>query len=61
MIIIDDKEYTEEDLDEGQIVQVQRMNALRAEQSQLDMRLQELNVLLNAYANSIKESFSEEE
>jgi hypothetical protein len=60
MITIDDKEYTEEDLDEGQIVQVQRMNALRAEQSQLDMRLQELNVLINAYANSIKESFSEE-
>jgi len=61
MITIDDKEYKEEDLDEGQIVQVQRMNALRAEQSQLDMRLQELNVLMNAYANSIKESFSEEE
>ncbi len=61
MITIDDKEYKEEDLDEGQIVQVQRMNALRAEQSQLDMRLQELNVLINAYANSIKESFSEEE
>ncbi len=61
MITIDDKEYKEEDLDEGQIVQVQRMNALRAEQSQLDMRLQELNVLINAYANSLKESFSEEE
>ena len=60
MITIDDTEYTEEDLDEGQIVQVQRMNALRAEQSQLDMRLQELNVLINAYANSIKESFSED-
>jgi hypothetical protein len=60
MITIDDKEYTEEDLDEGQIVQVQRINALRAELSQLDMRIQELNVLINAYANSIKESLSEE-
>jgi hypothetical protein len=60
MITIDDKEYTEEDLDEGQIVQVQRINALRAELSQLDMRSQELNVLINAYANSIKESLSEE-
>ncbi len=61
MITIDDKEYTEEDLDEGQIVQVQRINALRAELSQLDMRSQELNVLINAYANSIKESLSEDE
>ena len=60
MITIDDKEYTEEDLNEGQIVQVQRMSALRAELSQLDMRSQELNVLINAYVNSIKESFSEE-
>jgi len=60
MITIDDKEYMEEDLDEGQIVQVQRINALRAELSQLDMRSQEVNVLINAYANSIKESFSEE-
>lgn len=60
MITIDDKEYTEEDLNEGQIVQVQRMSALQAELSQLDMRSQELNVLINAYVNSIKESFSEE-
>ena len=60
MITIDDKEYTEEDLNEGQIVQVQRMSALQAELSQLDMRSQELNVLINAYVNSIKESFAEE-
>jgi hypothetical protein len=60
MITIDDKEYTEEDLNEVQIVQVQRMSALQAELSQLDMRSQELNVLINAYVNSIKESFSEE-
>ena len=60
MITIDDKEYTEEDLNEGQIVQVQRMSALQAELRQLDMRSQELNVLINAYVNSIKESFSEE-
>jgi hypothetical protein len=60
MITIDDKEYTEEDLDEGQVLQVQRINALRAELSQLEMRSQELNVLISAYANSIKESFAEE-
>ena len=61
MITIDDKEYTEEDLDEAQIVQVQRVTALQAELQQLEMRGQELNVLISAYVNSIKESFSEEE
>lgn len=61
MITIDDKEYTEEDLDEAQIVQVQRVTALQAELQQLEMRAQELNVLISAYVNSIKESFSEEE
>ena len=61
MITIDDKEYTEEDLDEAQIVQVQRVTALQSELQQLEMRVQELNVLISAYVNSIKESFSEEE
>jgi hypothetical protein len=61
MITIDDKTYTEEDLDEAQIVQVQRVNALQAELNQLQMRSQELNILISAYANTIKESLSEEE
>lgn len=61
MITIDDKTYTEEDLDDSQIVLVQRVNALQAELGQLEMRSQELNVLINAYANTIKEGLSEEE
>jgi len=61
MITIDDKTYTEEDLDDSQIVLVQRVNALQAELGQLEMRSQELNVLISAYANSIKEGLSEEE
>jgi hypothetical protein len=61
MITIDDKTYTEEDLDDSQIVLVQRVNALQAELGQLEMRSQELNVLISAYANTIKEGLSEEE
>ena len=60
MITIDDKTYTEEDLDDSQIVLVQRVNALQAELGQLEMRSQELNVLISAYANTIKEGLSEE-
>jgi len=61
MITIDDKTYTEEDLDDSQIVLVQRVNALQAELGQYEMRSQELNVLISAYANTIKEGLSEEE
>ena len=61
MITIDDKTDTEEDLDDSQIVLVQRVNALQAELGQLEMRSQELNVLISAYANTIKEGLSEEE
>jgi len=61
MITIDDKTYTEDDLDDSQIVLVQRVNALQAELGQLEMRSQELNVLISAYANTIKEGLSEEE
>lgn len=60
MITIDDKTYTEEDLDDAQIVQVERVNALQAELNHLQMRAQELNILISAYANSIKESLEEE-
>lgn len=61
MITIDDKTYTEEDLDEAQIVQVQRINSLRLDLAELEMRAQEINVLISAYANTIKEGLSEEE
>lgn len=60
MITIDDKTYTEEDLDDAKIVQVERVNALQAELNHLQMRAQELNILISAYANSIKESLEEE-
>lgn len=56
MITIDDKTYTEEDLSEAQVAQVQRMNSLRLDLAELEMRTQELNVLLSAYANSLQES-----
>lgn len=61
MITIDDKTYTEDDLNEEQIALVQRVNVLRGELNQLEMRTQELNILISAYANAIKESLSEEE
>jgi len=61
MITIDDKTYTEEDLTQEQVVLVQRVNELRNELGQYEMRAQELNVLISAYANTIKEGLSEEE
>jgi hypothetical protein len=61
MITIDDKTYTEDDLSEEQVVLVKRVNELRNELGQYEMRAQELNVLISAYANSIKEGLSEEE
>ena len=59
MITIDDKTYTEDDLNEIQIVKVKRIESLREQLHQLDMQAQELTVLVNAYANSIKESLEE--
>lgn len=61
MITIDEKTYTEDDLNATQIAQVERINVLREQLNQLEMQAQELNVLISAYANSIKESLSEEE
>ena len=61
MITIDDKTYTKEDLDDAQILQVERVNALQIELNNLQMRAQELNILISAYANAIKEGFTEEE
>ena len=61
MITIDNKTYTEEDLTDAQKAQVQRINVLKSELNELEMEVQEINVLISAYANSIKGSLSEEE
>ena len=61
MITIDDKTYTEDDLNASQVAQVQRINSLRLDLSELEMRAQEINVLLSAYGSSLKESLSEQE
>jgi len=61
MLTIDETTYTEDDLSEEQITLVQRVNVLQGELSQLQMRTQELNVIISAYVNAIKESLSEEE
>lgn len=61
MITIDDKTYTEDDLSASQVAQVQRINSLRLDLAELEMRAQEINVLLSAYGSSLKESLSEQE
>lgn len=61
MITIDDKTYTEDDLNEAQKIQVNRVNELQSDLAQLEMRMQELKVLINAYGSSLKESLTEEE
>lgn len=60
MITIDDKTYTEEDLSATQVTQVQRINSLRLDLAELEMRAQEINVLLSAYGSSLKESLAEQ-
>jgi hypothetical protein len=61
VITIDDKTYTEDDLNEAQKIQVNRVNELQSDLAQLEMRMQELKVLINAYGSSLKESLTEEE
>jgi proteasome assembly chaperone (PAC2) family protein len=61
MITIDDKTYTEDDLSAPQVAQVQRIESLRIDLAELEMRAQEINVLLSAYANSLNESLSASE
>ena len=61
MITIGDKTYTEEDLSGEQLAQVQRVNEIRGELASLQMRAQELNVLLDAYAGSLKDSLTDDE
>lgn len=61
MITIGDKTYTEEDLSGEQLAQVKRVNEIRGELASLQMRAQELNVLLDAYAGSLKDSLTDDE
>ncbi len=61
MITINDKTYTEDDLSATQVAQVQRIESLRIDLAELEMRAQEINVLLSAYANSLNESLSASE
>ena len=61
MITIDDKTYTEDDLSATQVAQVQRIESLRIDLNELEVRAQEINVLLSAYANSLNESLSASE
>lgn len=60
-VVIDGNEIQIEDLnDEGKAF-VGRVMELRNELGRLDMQRQELHVLINAYANSIKETVNKEE
>ena len=61
MITIDDKTYEKGDLSPEQLVFAERANVINDKIAELNMQLNELNLLVNAYANAIKEGFSEEE
>ena len=56
MITIDDVTYTEDDLSEISKIHVTRINELRGQATQLQMQIEEMNVLISAYANAIRES-----
>ncbi len=56
MITINEVTYEEEDLTPEAIANVARINELRAELNAHQMRSSELNVLISAYANAIKDS-----
>jgi len=56
MITIDDVTYTEDELGDVAKVQVERITQLKEELGQLQMRCDEVNVVITAYANAIRES-----
>lgn len=60
MITIDDKTYEKDDLNPEQIAYAERVKVIDEKITELNMQLNELNVIVSAYANAIKESFSEE-
>ncbi len=61
MITIDDKTYVKEDLSPEQIAYAERVQVINKNVKELEMQINELNVLVSAYAKAIKESFTEEE
>tara|TARA_B100000780_G_C21013879_1_gene406094 strand:- start:95 stop:316 length:222 start_codon:yes stop_codon:yes gene_type:complete len=61
MITINDVTYEESDLTPEAINNVKRVNELRQELNGHQMRSSELNVLISAYANAIKNSVEGEE
>ena len=61
MITIDEVTYTEDDLSDISKLHVTRINELRGQATQLQMQIEEMNVLISAYANAIRESVKEAE
>ena len=60
-VVIDGNEIQIEDLSDEGKAQVGRIMELRNELGRLDMQRQELHVVINAYANSIKQSVAGQE
>ena len=56
MITIDEVTYTEDDLSDISKLHVTRINELRGQATQLQMQIEEMNVLISAYVNAIRES-----
>jgi len=56
MITINDVTYEESDLTPEAIANVARVNELRSERNAHQIRTAELDVLISAYANAIKDS-----
>ena len=61
MITINDVTYTEDDLSDISKLHVTRIIELRGQATQLQMQIEEMNVLISAYANAIRESVKEVE
>ena len=61
MITIDEVTYTEDDLSDISKLHVTRINELRGQATQLQMQIEEMKVLISAYANAIRESVKEVE
>lgn len=61
MITIDDKTYEKDDLSPDQQAYAERLQIINVKIKELEMQLNELNVVVHAYAQAIKEGFSEEE
>ena len=61
MITIDDKTYTEEDLDVDQKALVARLQVLQQEADRLQSSLSDTNILMNAYGNALRSSLADPE